>query len=444
MKSNDNDTNIENKNINEEVETIIIDSNKDKKPQKNDTKIIEENEKKNIKENDAIVLNEIFVNDDNSTKNIEEKKIKEKSSSNNIASKENENLIIKKEANKITENSKNEEEDIKNKYSLEIKKYINTDEQNRDYINTIKNEPEKLFELINDRTILLWQSKVYNFETTIVNCEADILTVVPERKDQHIIINDSIRTRFKECDLVPGFKKILEEILTFYCNTKKIMYKQGLNEIFGPLILLKYKMKNLKLTTIFNFAEAFIDKFLPDYFYENELYSLRSSISLFVHLLKYHEPSVFNYLDSIEIQHELYATNWLLTLRAQKLNLDILYNLWDNLIKVNDPLFIHFILVALIKYKRELLISCDSNLLLKLMVGLTITSKDELEEIIKIALQLRSHTPYSYRLLANEIGFLEINNNNIKKNFDKYKPEITLSNRIFPIELLYLNYNDKI
>ena len=96
------------------------------------------------------------------------------------------------------------------------------------------------------------------------------------------------------------------------------------------MILIKYKIKNLKLVNIFNFGEAFIDRFLPNYFYESDLYSLRSSISLFINLLKYHVPSVYNYLDSLEIPNELYETNWLLTLRSQKLNLDILYNLWDN------------------------------------------------------------------------------------------------------------------
>ena len=355
-----------------------------------------------------------------------------------IQSKEDSNKNI----NNINIINEDKKENVKKDYFLEVKNYLNPEEQNKEYIETINNNPEKLFELINDRNLILWQSVIYNCETTIIDCDADLLTAVPQRKDQQIIVNDSNRTRFKESILIPGFKKILEEILTFYCNTKGIKYKQGLNEIFGPLILMRYKIKTLKLTTLFNFGEAFIDRFLPSYYYEKELYSLRSSISLFVHLLKYHEPCIFNYLDSIEIPHELYATNWLLTLRSQKLKLDILYNLWDYIIKINDPLFIHFILVALIKYKRELLINCDSNNLLKLMVGLNITSKEELDSIIKIALELRNNTPYSYRLLVNKIGFLKLNNKNIKNNFDKYKPESILSFQTFPIEILYAHYNN--
>ena len=354
----------------------------------------------------------------------------------------NDSKIIKNNSNYF-KNEKNEKE-LKDNYKQEINKYLVPFQLKNEYINIVNNNPEKLFEIINQRTIMFWQSVVYNDEATLIDSDSDILSTVPERNDQQIIINDSNRTRFKESSLIPGFKKILEEVLTFYCNTKKIKYKQGINEIFGPLILIKYKIKNLKLVNIFNFGEAFIDRFLPNYFYENDLYSLRSSISLFINLLKYHEPSVYNYLDSLEIPHELYATNWLLTLRAQKLNLDILYNLWDNIIRINDPLFIHFIFVALIIYKRELLINCDSNLLLKLMVGLTITSMAELNKIIKIALDLRSKTPFSFRLLSNEIGFLKTNNKNIRENFEKYKPESIPSLPIFPIEILYSNYSNNI
>ena len=286
---------------------------------------------------------------------------------------------------------------------------------------------------------MLWQSKLYNFELNDIKSDGEILTTEPERKDQKIIKNDSRRTRVRESFLLPGFQKILEEFLTFYCNKKNINYKQGLNEIFGPLILMKYKIKNLKLINIFDIGDAFIDKFLPNYYYERELFSLKSSISLFAILLKYHEPYIYNYLDHLEISHELYATNWMLTLMSQKLDLDILYNLWDNLIKINDPLFIHFILVALIKYKQELLLNCHPNFLLKLIVSLRINSIEEMNKIIEIALELRKLTPYSFRLLSNNIGLLQTNNTKIKKNLDKYKPELMSTMGILPSELLHDN-----
>ena len=183
---------------------------------------------------------------------------------------------------------------------------------------------------------------------------------------------------------------------------------------------------------------------MPNYYYEPGIYSLKISQSLFVLLLKYHEPSVFNYLDSFDIPHEMYAANWLLTMRSSKLNLNVLYYFWDILIKINDPLYIHFILVAFIIYHRELLMNCDTNLLIKLMTGLTINSTQEVNGINKIALELRKNTPYSFRILANKLGFLKTNNQDIENIYEKYKPEQILTLPIYPNEILYENNKDEV
>ena len=341
---------------------------------------------------------------------------------------------------KITQNV----ETTKKDYKSEIKKYLNNEELNKEYYDLIENNPDEIFSSLNGRLFSIWQSIIHIFEPTIIESDADIIAHIPDRKDQKVIINDAKRTRVRESKFYPGFQKILEMVLTFYCDTKKINYKQGLNEIFGALILMKYKIKELKLLNIFNFGEAFIDNFLPNYYYEPGIYSLKSSQSLFVLLLKYHEPSVFNYLDSSDIPHEMYAANWLLTMRSSKINLNVLYYFWDILIKINDPLYIHFILVAFIIYHRELLMNCDSNLLIKLMTGLTINSIQEVNGINKIALELRKNTPYSFRLLANKLGFLKTNNQDIENIYEKYKPEQILTLPIYPIEILYENNKNEV
>ena len=344
--------------------------------------------------------------------------------------------------NNILSTEKDKDKD--NNYAIKVKNYLDITQQNEEYKAILKNNPEKLFSFLNEEIFSLWQSLIINFEPTIIESDVEIIAIEPNREDQELIRVDAKRTRFLENNLVPAFQKILEMVLTYYCNAKQIKYKQGLNEIFGPFILIQYKLKRLKIKNIFNFGEAFIDRFLPNYYYEKELYSLRSSISLFTLLLKYHEPSVFNFLDNLEIPHELYTTNWLATLRLGKFNLDILYYYIDYLVKENDPLFIHFILAAMIIHNRELLINCDSNLLTKFISGLTITSKEELDTIIKISLDLRKNTPYSFRILANKIGFLKTNNKNISYTFEKYKPESIHAIPIYPIEILHRNYKSEI
>ena len=137
---------------------------------------------------------------------------------------------------------------------------------------------------------------------------------------------------------------------------------------------------------------------------------MQSSLGLFLILLKYHEPSVYNRLDITEIMPEMYATNSILTLMIGKLNIDLVYEYLEKLIKCQDPLIIHFILVSLFIYQREMIINCDKSYLATLMTTLTITSSEELNIIFDLALKLREQTPYSYRILVNKIGFLKKNN----------------------------------
>ena len=113
----------------------------------------------------------------------------------------------------------------------------------------------------------------------------------------------------------------------------------------------------------------------------------------------------------------MYATNPLTTLMSGKLKIDLVYELWEKIIKTQDPLIIHFLLVALYIYHREMIINCDKSYLATLITAITISSKDELDFIFDLALKLREKTPYSYRILVNKIGFLKKNNKYIEKAY---------------------------
>ena len=339
------------------------------------------------------------------------------------------------EGNKISSTTPKEIKKIN--YSSLIKEYIKKNANDEDYLSIIKNNPQLLFEKVNEQRLILWETFLFNISSPSgINSDFDILTACPEREDQIVIINDCGRTRVRESYLVPGFRKILEAVLTYYCTTKGLIYKQGLNEIFGPLILLQYKMKSLKLSKLFDMGEVFIDQFLPNYFYEKDIYSLKCSLNLFVILLRYHEPSVYNRLDSIDILPEVYATNPLITLMLGKLKIDLVYELWDRIIKTQDVLISHFLLVSLLIYHREMIINCEKCYLATLMTALTITSFEELDILFNKALQLREQTPYSYRNLVNKIGFLKKDNKNIKEAYELYQPQSIPAMPIFPIEII--------
>ena len=322
-------------------------------------------------------------------------------------------------------------------YHSIIKEYLNKNVKDSQYAKTIKENPDLLFEKMSVERLVYWESILYFTSSPLKkNDENEILFAPLEREDQTVIKNDSKRTRVRESFLVPGFPRILEALLTYYCNLKQICYKQGLNEIFGPLLLLKYKFKNIKYTKLFDILEVFIDQYLPNYYYEKDLCSLNSSLSLFVILLKYHEPSVYNRFDTTEIVPQMYATNAIITLMSGKLKLNLVYELWEKIIKSKDPLIMHFILVAFYITHREMIINCDKSFLATLLTTLTINSIEELNSVFDLAIKLREYTPYSYRILANKIGFLKKNYKKIKDTYNYYKPESIPAMPITPLEII--------
>jgi len=340
------------------------------------------------------------------------------------------------------------EDDIKTKrvfYTEEVKKYLKMNVQDDEYSKIVSENPIQLFSTIDQIQLTMFEANLYKYiSPSGKGNDEDILSVKLNRNDQNVIRNDCKRTRVRESVLIPEFKNTLEKIITYYCTTKNIFYKQGLNEIFGPLLLLKYKFPNLTLSKLYDIGEVFIDKFLPNYFYEKEFFSLKSALGLFVILLRYHEPSVYNRLDNFEILPEMYATNWVMTFLSAKIRLNVLYSYWNEIVKTGDPLILHFILVSKIKLKREMIINCDTNLLAGLMTALTIENNEEIKTIMDMAFELRTQTPYSFRILANKLGFLKINNKNIKKSYEIYKPQSIPAMPIFPLEILSLTFKSGI
>ena len=346
---------------------------------------------------------------------------------------------------KDNDESNKSDEDFKK----EIKDYLAHAGNDPEYLKLIETDPQSLFSSIDEKKLSDW-IKILKSKSPLTpqlkNKDKEILEVPLDniREKYPVINNDSGRTRVRECVIYPDFLDSLKKVLIYYHEKYNVIYKQGLNEIFGPLILMKYKIPNLTLTEIINLGALMIDSFLPNYFYEKDIYSLKCGLGLFLILFKYHEPTVFNRLDNREVNPEVYATNWLINNISGKLNLINFFYLWDEIIRLEDPLFIQFMLVAMIKDKRELIIKCEDNYLPTLLTCLSFNSNDELKKIINIAKELRKQTPYSFRLLANKIGFLKKRNTDIKNAYEKYKPEMLPAMPIFPSEVLLITYKSKI
>ena len=144
---------------------------------------------------------------------------------------------------------------------------INNIKQNDEYLEILKNNPLQLFDSITKDILDMWKTKLSETEIfTKIKNDSQILMKELNHKLQNIIKNDSDRTRKKEEFLISDFKNILECMLTFYCEKNNIEYKQSINEIFGPLILMKYKIPNLTYVEIYNIGESIINIYLTNYY----------------------------------------------------------------------------------------------------------------------------------------------------------------------------------
>lgn len=164
----------------------------------------------------------------------------------------------------------------------------------------------------------------------------------------------------------PKVQADCELLLTFYCVSRGVSYKQGLNEILSPFLVLREMLNekqriNAPWGPLYMSFYSLISKFLPSIYDDDEFESLQTIFRLFQHLLQFHDPHLCNFLDQNYLMPELYAIPWFITLFARALPIDLVFALWDQYIVYDDP-FLHYLMaLALIIENRELLFISDRS-----------------------------------------------------------------------------------
>lgn len=449
----------DNQEENEKKENILSNINniQYKNGSKKPEKFYQNNEKINDKQQSQIKNNndisKISLINQKTTINIDKENDNEKKENKKeINTEKVENISDKKESNNSEEKEINKNSNSpKKEYSDNIQ-YVSKDiplisefsklnqKRNDDYSNILENKPELLFDLITPETVSKWLN-ILEIKTKKPITVISEIYKIKDVANLKIIKNDIIRTRVRESVILPSFAEYLEFFIIYFCKINNIKYKQGLNEIIGPMILLHYKV-NLTLTEIYTLIQGFVNKFLTNYYHEIELYSLKSSMSLIKLLLRYHDPVLYNLLENASISPEMYAMSMLMTTFAGKVQLDILYRLWNYLILSNDSLMMHYIVIGFLEVKKELINQSEESLIVVVISQLTINSIEELDEIYSIALKLRTRTPYSFRILANMLQIFKENSTELEKMYETIKPDNFIAMPIFPSEIFYITYHN--
>ena len=302
------------------------------------------------------------------------------------------------------------------------------------------------FDIINHNLVNNWEEKLKSRNSSYTKTMSENVNLDDYNLSfeyEKTIINDCMRTRVNERFNYPDFEENLKKLLIYYCKLNNIEYKQGINEILGPFLLLRIKI-NISIARIFNLFSWFIDNFLTNYYYDSQLYAFRSSLSLLTLLLKYHDPELFILFENNSITPQMYATNWLLTTYANKNRLDIVYNLWNILIEENDELYLHCLVIAFLKFHRKQFLECDFSTVPLIFSKLKITTREELSEILILANKIKKTTPYTFRVLVNTLEIFKPRSINLKEKYEQFNTEEMLAFPILPGEILYNLYKDEI
>ena len=393
-------------------------------------------------------------NDNNHSNNIllKEQNLDFKNKNEEISNLNINNIIEKKIS--INNNDKNEksqnlkdEEIFKNlhlnseKSNLINKEISYKEKADIEYENLLKNNPDELFKAINEKTIENWKNVLYKKIKIIITEDCNILNSENSKENYKVVSNDIPRTRFREKHLVNSFSSLLDYFISYYCVENNMVYKQGLNEIIAPFLLLKYKLPNIPFHVIYNLFSGYINTFATNYFYEKTFYSLKNSLCLLTLLLKYHAPILQNLFEKILISPEMYGTNLLLTTFCGKLKLHLLYHLMNKIIIEDDPLIIHYLIIAFLIYKKNIFFESDLTMVPVALTTIFIDSIEEIDKIFNEAIKLRENTPYSFRIFANMLEIFKFHCEEPKELYEKYKPDKLLTLPIFPCEIFYICFN---
>ncbi|SCP03583.1 conserved Plasmodium protein, unknown function [Plasmodium malariae] len=235
---------------------------------------------------------------------------------------------------------------------------------------------------------------------------------------QKIIDLDVFRTRInKENEKTIYFFNLF---LNYACNYFQFKYKQGLNEVLALFFYLKGKCFNM--VDVYFCFQNFVERFLKEFYYDDEFFFLQISFFLFKILIKYHDPVLSEVLEKNKMTPEIYAASWFLTLFASKSNLQILNSIYMIFLLEHNPFFYFFFSLALLILHRNVFLCVDSSNLPELLSKINIFNKKFLKKVWSLGKYLENNTPVSF---AHKLFFIKniliylTNENSIENNHKK-------------------------
>ncbi|XP_064391569.1 TBC domain-containing protein kinase-like protein isoform X2 [Halichondria panicea] len=107
-----------------------------------------------------------------------------------------------------------------------------------------------------------------------------------------------------------GHSKFRRILKSWVGSHARLVYWQGLDSLCAPFLSLNFNNEALAYSCL----SAFIDKYLHKFFLRDNSAIMQEYLAVFNQLVAFHDPALFNHLDSIGFVPDLYAIPWFLTM----------------------------------------------------------------------------------------------------------------------------------
>lgn len=226
----------------------------------------------------------------------------------------------------------------------------------------------------------------------VPDCKLFNISTSLDLPNQRVIASDVDRTR---AGILSDEEKIQTELLlTHYCKEYNTCYKQGMNEIMAPFVLMT--RKGLPLHMSYQFFKSFVHTYLATMFVDHTFRPLQAMFLLFRLLLRYHEPRMSSFFLANNISPELFVTSWFLTVFACKVpNVSLLYSFWQEILIEKEVLFPLFVGIAFLQqFKLSIMTNMDFTIP-HMISQIFIDSPEIMKEIINKSRRIKEKMPYS-------------------------------------------------
>lgn len=222
--------------------------------------------------------------------------------------------------------------------------------------------------------------------------DQDVIGPTVSCGEQQVLDADVHRTRAElEQFRSPTWRHTVKVILQKLCVDHDIQYKQGMNEVLAPFLLLNPPPDNQLIT--YALFRAFLFRYLERFFCVDDSSYLFKAFRLFHLLLLSVDPQLAFHLNDLDFVPELYAPQWFLTLFARALPISHVLRVWDMIIAVDDPGFVFFIGVCLLRSARAALLSGDAEHIPETISKIHFSSEEDIDKVMCEAIALYRSTP---------------------------------------------------